>query len=203
MRVQVTSPSIVGLVCCLFLVAEASRGDCPDLSRANASGSNIHIGRFYDSYWGFSVRIPEHLRAYSDPAPAPMHGINVVIADNPRAIVYLLAYDKPVDTPFKTIVDDQLDILRSGGSVARLSTSKRSRVGGLSALRYDVTYSCGGNDPLTETFLLFENPSRRVFYRIGLYTSRSKRESNERVFRRFLSGLKVYPIKSQSGGRDH
>lgn len=179
----------------MLTVTTILRGECPDLSRPDITKLQKHVGHFYDSYWGFSVDIPDNLAGYSDPAPNPMHGFDIALPDAPPAIVYVLAYDKPVDTPLKTIEADQLLVLHSGGSVSRVLGPATSRVGGLAAARYDVTYKCSGNDPLQETFVIVENPGRRVFYRIGLYTHKSRRETDEKLFCRILSTWRAHPIK--------
>lgn len=196
MRLPMTLPFGARLAV-LLLMATTLRGDCPDLSRAKSSTPDMHVGRFYDAYWGFSVRIPKGLRGYSDPAPNPMHGIDIPISDNHRAVVYLLAYDKPLDTRMTTIDEDQLRVLRSSGSLARVSGPARSRVSGLFAASYDVTYNCGANDPLTETFLLLENPNHRVFYRIGLYSPKSRRHTDEKLFRKILSTWRAHAIRAE------
>lgn len=175
----------------LTLVAVKVGADCPDLI-TRREGLERYTGHFYDSYWGFSLDIPESLAGYSDPPPSPMHGIEIPMHAAPAAVAYFLAYDKPLTARMREIEKDQLLVLRAGEVIEKISRRKTVRMGGLPAVRYEVTYRCGGDDPLHETFFLIENPGRRVFYRVGFFGHQSRFKADERQFRKIAATFRAH-----------
>ncbi|HEX3108778.1 MAG TPA: hypothetical protein VHU41_06760 [Thermoanaerobaculia bacterium] len=176
----------------LLMSVAAVRAECPDLTRLGSNASAAFVGRFYDSYWALSFQIPSGLTAYSDKAPNPMHGIVIPLPWSPPSAIYVFAYDKPRAASMKTVESDQMEVLRSGGSIASISSRHSSRIDSRIAAEYDVAYACGGDDPLMEQFFLVENPGHGIFYRIGLYSHRSRWKSDQTVFRKIIATCHIH-----------
>src|SRR5260221_2073874 len=84
----------------LVLMVAALSGGCDPSDEccedARPVTAEHHVGRYINAEYGFSVEIPAGYVAFNSPAPAPDHGIGLLVAESPRAYAYVIAnYELP------------------------------------------------------------------------------------------------------------
>lgn len=164
--------------------------DCPPLTVDQPKHLERHIGRFSDSYYGYSVEVPAGRVAYSDPPPLPSHGFRVWLSRRrPISSIYVLAFDKAIDSPMEDIERDFVELETGDDSDVSITSVGDERLAPWPKplKRYSIAYSCACTDPWVEIAYFVSHGSGRIYYRIGVITHRSRLKNDEIVLRRMLA----------------
>lgn len=170
----------------------------------------VFKGRYENSVYGYSVRIPAGMVGAGSTPPAPRHGFGIDL-DNPRSTAWKEARAFPksylyVDGSYNSIgwrrledaSDAQLGYLREDGRGVRVRGRTRTSLGGLPALRVVAHYEQGGERMVYDAVFAFkveEGGAASVVYTLALSTPLSKYERDRPVLEEVRAAWHLQPVE--------
>lgn len=181
---------VLGVVTLAFALPLAQGSDCALVPKGLLERPRAEFtGQYTNHVYGYSVVIPQGLRGFSSPPPAPQHGFGVPIGNEPRS--YLMVSGSWNSLEYENVqraADAEVESIRERHKVVSVDFRK-ARLDGLDARRVVIHYTCG--TPPTE---FVEDTTIAIaagkVLEVTLWTSQMKHREDERVLDAVLRSWK-------------
>jgi hypothetical protein len=183
----------------------------PPKAEADFDGYGSAVGGLYtNDVYGFSVEVPEGMLGFTATAPAPDHGFGVDL-DRPRSCGWMRpseGFPKSylyVDGSYNSGDAETLDELArhvlgyvktDEGTSVKVVGRRRTRLGGLPAVRLVVEYTADGVRVVDDTVLAFRNgEGGDVVYTVGLTAPAASYDEHRRVLDSARQTFRLRPLE--------
>ncbi len=156
-----------------------------------------HQGTYRNAEYGYSFIVPKGLIAYSDPAPAPQHGVAIPLnASSQKSYVWVTgSYNAQDFDSLEQFRDYALDLIKPAAGQFEIIRSRGTQLDGIKAARFLVRYrSKQGNAVVLEERILAIRPNGKAIYTLGLICGEEAYRGDSRVLERLLRNWKLIPM---------
>jgi hypothetical protein len=187
--------------------AEVSMSDTP-ATAGEEERAALHMGRYKNYVYGYSVVIPEGMVGLGSTPPAPQHGFGIDL-DNPRSTAWVRGTEFPksyvyVDGSYNSLewgrldaaVNSNLNFLREKGRGVSVQVREETRLGRLPAVRVTAFYEQDGVRMVSDEVVAFDDEARSsIVYTVSLSTPRSKYERDRPVLEALMESWCLQPVE--------
>lgn len=143
-------------------------------------------GRYTHFDYAYSVLVPAGMTGATDPPGGSQHGFGIDLTNPtttawterdslPKAYLYVEgSYNSAELASLDDAVQESLKFLKEKDGRSRLLSKRRTRLGGLPAIRFTASYDEGNEAMTEEEIIAFRGPDSDIVYSIDLRTPASR-----------------------------
>ena len=185
-----------GLLMCGGVPALAAQA-CGHFPGSGFDASDMfHVqGRYVNAEYRYSVVLPQGLTAYAAPAPAPDHGVGIVLSWEPRSYLNVDgAYDVLDWKTPSGAARQLLQWTRESSSRVLSHVQSRARLGSLRSLRLVVRHRCASlPDVYVDDDVVAVDAKNGVVFKVALTTTDGRYRQDKAVMDQLLSTWRALP----------
>lgn len=153
-------------------------------------------GQYRNRNYGFALTIPKGITGHDAPAPAPHHGLGVVLSWEPRAYIEFDGSYNALELSLRETEVKNLEYLREDSESIQSVSSKLSRLGPLHARRQVVYHNCKGHaDTFVDDYIVALSRDGKIAYTARLMTTASRYGQDRKLFEEFLRTWKLSNVE--------